>query len=779
MKLESTTTFLDAVVRSLLAASDYNKNDQVQPAVVLWPDKDQQWAPVVQRLREKQGRFLTYGSYDKAARTGPAIWLRCMLAQSLPGETYWPAATVPVVYLPGIGRQELRTVEECPKPLEPLIECQYRGVYWSRTAKDWTVLAFLSSEDGGLGLDIAKDAGTLEAMRRALPKLLDTPITELKGKRLEAVDFQALLTPDPVRDLLGWMNDTKGTRSRWEENVWQSFRSVCKKNYGFDPEKDGELAAGEQLGNRQGSWDAVWERFAESPKRYPKLPELLRKSKPEIASNLFVRRESWPQFNEEMELVLRSELLGLRTIKPAEAAAKIESLETEHGIRRKWVWAELGSAPLAQSLEYLSELAKACAKPLGGASPDEMSDNYAGGAWRADWLALAATADVEHPKDAEAVGAAINAVYRPWLEAAAERFQKLVKDKPWPAGPKNAKLITASDGTCILFADGLRFDVAQKLREFLATNGWQIEQGARWVALPSVTPTAKPAVSPVADLLSGTAASDDFRPNVTESGKPLTIDRFRQMLEDRGYQVLQGEDVGDPDGKAWAEYGQIDSYGHGHGWKLAQQVEREIRGLVVRIGALLAAGWKQVKVVTDHGWLLLPGGLPKTEMPSYLVETRWGRCAVLKPGSKVDGPTMLWHWCEEVGIATPPGIGSFKAGQEYSHGGLTIQECLVATLVVSSGAGVKLNAKIQSLKWLGLRCRVAVDGEFSGCKVDIRSKVADAASSMVKAEAVAANGTASVLVDDDKHVGAAAVIVLLSPDGQVVAKKPTTVGGEE
>src|SRR5213078_2692449 len=112
-------------------------------------------------------------------------------------------------------------------------------------------------------------------------------------------------------------------------------------------------------------------------------------------------------------------------------------------------------------------------------------------------------------------------------------------------------------GYCILFADGLRFDVAQKLREAMAAKGWQVEQGARWVALPSVTSTAKPAVSPVADLLSGTAASDGFR----------------QMLQDRGYQVLQGEETGDPEGKAWAEYGQIDSYGHGHGWKLAQEVE--------------------------------------------------------------------------------------------------------------------------------------------------------------------------------------------------------------
>jgi hypothetical protein len=410
-----------------------------------------------------------------------------------------------------------------------------------------------------------------------------------------------------------------------------------------------------------------------------------------------------------------------------------------------------------------------------------MADTYAAGAWQADWLALASVAAVETARDAEAVAAAINAVYRPWLEAAAERFQKLVAEGNLQSGlSKQFKGMTASDGTCVLFADGLRFDVSQRLKDAIIERGLQVEQGRRWVALPAVTPTAKPAVSPIAELLKGALDSDDFRPNVEASGKPLTIDRFRQLLQERGYQPLAGEELGDPEGKAWAEYGQIDSYGHAHGWKLAQEVEREIRGLVMRIESLLAAGWKQVKVVTDHGWLLLPGGLPKMEMPGYLVESRWGRCAVLKPGSTVESLTLQWHWFKEVGIATPHGIASFKAGLDYSHGGLTIQECLVPVLSVTSGATIKLSAKIQSLKWVGLRCRIAVDGEFADCKVDLRTKAADAASSLAeKAEAVSSNGTASLLPKDDKYEGSAAVVVLIGPDGQVLAKKSTTVGGEE
>ena len=48
----------------------------------------------------------------------------------------------------------------------PLAELQYRGAFWSPVNhKDWMVLAFLQSADGGLGLDVARDNATLDAMK--------------------------------------------------------------------------------------------------------------------------------------------------------------------------------------------------------------------------------------------------------------------------------------------------------------------------------------------------------------------------------------------------------------------------------------------------------------------------------------------------------------------------------------------------------------------------------------------------------------------------------------
>src|SRR4051812_1475984 len=65
---------------------------------------------------------------------------------------------IPVLYLPGVSRQLLRSPEECPDELKPLVELQYRGVVWTQlNGKDWTVEAFLVSEDGGLGLEVRRD----------------------------------------------------------------------------------------------------------------------------------------------------------------------------------------------------------------------------------------------------------------------------------------------------------------------------------------------------------------------------------------------------------------------------------------------------------------------------------------------------------------------------------------------------------------------------------------------------------------------------------------------
>ncbi len=775
-----TETVLDAVLNSLRRASRYNRSDQEAPAVVLWTDKERQWEPLLPRLSASLPQLLTLGPYDPATLTGPAIWLKCMIARTLP-EANWDESLTPILYLPGVSRQELRAVEDCAKHLQPLAELQYRGTYWTQNnAKDWTVLAFLQSSDGGLGLEVARDAATLESLRRALTQLAETKVGELRGKRLESSDFDAMRVPDPVRDLLAWMDDPTPARQRWDGGTWESFRSICRQQFGFDPEKDGEIVGAERLASGQNAWKGVWERFAEAPRRYPKLPALLRRARPKTTGeDLFVKKASavWPQDNEAMEAELRSALRALRDAPPAEAARKIAQLEGQHGERRTWVWAELGQARLAQALQPLVILASAAARPLAGGTPDEMGRAYAGGGWRADEAALDALASVKSAEDVEAVCAAVNAVYRPWLELAAVRFQQLVTAQPLPSAANAPAPSAAGAGTVILFADGLRFDVGQKLKHALASRGLPVSERWHWVAQPSVTATAKPAVSPVADLLGAELDAEEFRPVVKATGKALTTDRFRQLMGERGYQILAPNETGDSSGRAWTEVGDLDSYGHGHGWKLAWRVAEVLDETAERIAALLAAGWKTVRVVTDHGWLLLPGGLPKTELPGFLADARWGRCAALKQTSVVDAVAVTWHWSPHVRIAVPPGIGAFKAGLEYAHGGVSLQECVAAELTVTGGGAGRPQASVGSAEWFGLRCRVYVEGTTEGLRVSLRTRAGDAATSVAAVKDVAGVGPTTLFVEDDSQEGAAAVVVLLAPDGSVISKLPTTVGG--
>jgi len=272
-----------------------------------------------------------------------------------------------------------------------------------------------------------------------------------------------------------------------------------------------------------------------------------------------------------MEAELRQSLLALEEKTPAEAAQKITALEAQHGERRTWVWADLGQAPLARALCHLVTLAEATKTALGGVTPEAMAQTYTEGGWHADAAVLESLTCVKAHDDVEAVCVAIRAVYRPWLEAAARRFQELVNEHPLPSCAGNPADTATTERTraesecVILFADGLRFDVGQKLKVAILARGWQVEERWHWVALPSVTATAKPAVSPVADQLSADLEADEFRPFVTATGKALTTDRFRQLLAEQGYQTLPAGEIGDPAGMGWTELGDFEYYGHAQG----------------------------------------------------------------------------------------------------------------------------------------------------------------------------------------------------------------------
>jgi len=140
---------LEALVQALKEAAKFNRSVQAQPEAVLWTDADRQWQPVGDALSAAGRPILTLGDFAPEKRQGPAIWLKCALAGKLEEVAL---DGVPVLYLPGVSRADLRAIESCPRHLQPLAELQYRGVFWTQVnAKDWTLNAFLTSKNGGPG----------------------------------------------------------------------------------------------------------------------------------------------------------------------------------------------------------------------------------------------------------------------------------------------------------------------------------------------------------------------------------------------------------------------------------------------------------------------------------------------------------------------------------------------------------------------------------------------------------------------------------------------------
>lgn len=114
---------INSLVRMVRSAATFNPDVQNAPACILWPDGDRQWEGVVPRLQNEMPELFQLGDFAPDKRIGPAIWLRCVIANSLKDVTL-PEGSVPILYLPGVSRQDLRAVETCSEALKLGISLQ-------------------------------------------------------------------------------------------------------------------------------------------------------------------------------------------------------------------------------------------------------------------------------------------------------------------------------------------------------------------------------------------------------------------------------------------------------------------------------------------------------------------------------------------------------------------------------------------------------------------------------------------------------------------------------
>jgi len=192
------------------------------------------------------------------------------------------------------------------------------------------------------------------------------------------------------------------------------------------------------------------------------------------------------------------------------------------------------------------------------------------------------------------------------------------------------------------------------------------------------------------------------------------------------------------------------------------------------------AGWESICILSDHGWLLSPLGLPKTELSPLLTESKWHRFATLKESAGTNEHIYPWHWDSQQQIAIADGISCYRNGVEYTHGGLSIQECLLLDIKIRKPEGTKVIGSVQitDVKWTNMRCSIAIEGQGDGLVFDVRTEPGDFLSSVVlSVKPIKSDHTASVVLEDENLQGSSAYIVILDEDNNIVSQIQTTIGG--
>ncbi len=756
------TTPIDALIAALRETASYNAAAEAPPEAVLWCDENREFISLIPKLLEHMPELIICGDYDPAKRTGPAIWLRAAIARVIP-EIPIAAEIVPTIYIPGIGRETLKGADDCPPLLQPLVWLTVAGnLFGHINGKDWTLRGFLAAERGRLNLNISDDPATRAALAISAPRFCSRPVEELRSKRWDADALNALLAPDVEADLLDWMNGS--FTASMDGGRFAAFASIATKDLKFDPRKLSRQDAAKRLAQRKGKWASIWTRFASST-GYGGVVQLLRSEEPE---DLLSDKSPYPKVNETEERNLRDALIKLEPLSHKDACSKITVLEGIHAWRRDTLWARRGEAPLAHALAHLFKIASADA--LIAHDAESLGTTYVASGAVIDWAAMCALAAAPRELDRVAVTAALRAAYLPWLDDASSALQNLVRSgkltftSPEAADPKV---------TTILFVDGLRMDLAQELVRLLSLEGMAAKLSWRWSGFPTVTATCKALVSPVASHLQGSSATTDVLP-LTPDGKPATKAALFKLMNTHGWATSE---PASSSSNLWVETGRFDDEGHARGSRLAEGLASGLRDVTDRVLALARAG-RSLRIITDHGWLLLPGGLPTAALDPGLVEPngKRTRCAMVKPGASTSYLQAPWSWNNAVAVATAAGARSFLASYEYAHGGISPQECVLPVIDVAAHTSLA-DVTIAQARWDGLRLRVEIDGAPDH-RIDLRLGFETSGPSLIKGgRMLDENGKTSVLLSDEYERKTVSLVVLDEGE-RILAHRTLVVGGE-
>ncbi len=483
-----------------------------------------------------------------------------------------PAGDPPVVYLPGVSRADLRAVEQFAAaaaapgraaiPRRSLVAAQRPRLDHRRLPAGGRRRPRVrgrrrrgdARRPGASAAQVGRRAGARPAQGGAPARpLLRRP-------------------PQPRRAAAccaGW-TIRRATGRRSTPSPGRPSR-LSRRKYGFDPEEDGPSPPPASRRPR-GALGAVWHRFAEAPALYPNLPERLRAARPSNFRSLFDEARAGHRTTRRARRSCaqrcRSFATRCRTRRPPPCPAwKPSTPSAGRG------WGALGRAPLAAALGRLAALAEGTAVPLAGSRSATWPANTPRGAGRPTprcstlsplWTGRTTWARSRPrcwPCTALAGGRRAGAATGdlasggPWCRT----WPRAVR-WPLPAPACSSAMACAS----IWRAAGRRADCP----------GACLPAPARLAPCP---PSRRRRSRPSPP---GRPAHRRGHPGSIPGLRPAAPGRRQGSAQSaRGRRVPDsaGDDLGDPRGQAWTEFGDIDSYGHEHGWKVARHLAAELR----------------------------------------------------------------------------------------------------------------------------------------------------------------------------------------------------------
>lgn len=325
--------------------------------------------------------------------------------------------------------------------------------------------------------------------------------------------------------------------------------------------------------------------------------------------------------------------------------------------------------------------------------------------WRLDQLHVGVRAACRQANGLEQVRRLTDLAYFDIVSKINARFCELIETQPlWPpvgcadVASIRAALWQPAGRSAVVIVDACRWDLAQSLRERLGENCTLTPLLA---TLPTETPFGMTALLPLGetplDVRFGEHGQIDLRQGgsvnlAQRDGRKLFLQSAPTGLGRNGIAFMELQELvrGDAPPKANVVVvfdHSLDEQGHSGAEQLPELVESFIQHLSHAVERLHDARIATVHVVTDHGFLLLPpaevNALGRPELPISQTFHRTRRWAALRPGAPAGEllriPLPLAP--QEVRLAFPRGVRTLEAAEEFLHGGISLQECVIPHLV--------------------------------------------------------------------------------------------------